>query len=112
MDLIITVTLFAADGKQQLCMAMVKMGGKDPLSKVTSAFCRWTSLAAGSVSFHLNGQLLDESATAQQLGLTPGTAVHARLEGGAQLTAQLTTTLLDVTDSELAALADCLQMAK
>ena len=36
MDLIITVTLFAADGKQQLCSAMVKLNGKDPLTKVTT----------------------------------------------------------------------------
>ena len=85
------------------------------LLQVTAAFCRWLSLPEASVEFFINGQPLVGSSTAEQASIATGNAISARLLPGTQVPEQGLPeqfTMIDVTDSELGALADALSVAR
>ena len=116
-DVLVTVTLYDAGppATQLSGPAMIKTLPTHPLQKVTAAFCRWLSVPEASVEFFLNGQPVVPSLTTEQAGVATGNAISARLVPGTTLPAggiPSSYTMLDVTDSELAALADAIAVAR
>ena len=116
-DLLVTVTLYdtGPPATQISGPAMIKTLPTLPMQKVTAAFCRWLSLAEASVEFYLNGEPMAGLATAEQAGIANGHAISARLVPGTAAPADgfpQQFTMLDVTDSELSALADAMAVAR
>ncbi len=116
-DLLVTVTLYDAGppATQISGPAMIKTLPTLPLQKVTAAFCRWLSLPEASVEFYINGQPLAGASSAEQAGVATGNAISARLVPGSEPPAggfPQQFTMLDVTDSELSALADAMAVAR
>jgi len=109
-DVLLAVTLFGSGGSPQLCgPAMVKTTPAHQLRRIIGCFCRWAGVQPESVVFHsVDGRALTPEATVAELSLSSGHAITAVLAPSAPLpssSAQAAAfTLLDVEDSELAAL--------
>ena len=105
-ELIISMTLFGADGAQ-VTTCLLKMGEQVQLSRVFAVFCRWAAVDPGAVSFFFNERAVDGDQTAAQQGLSRGVAMHARMADGAPPPAcsPFSGTLLDVADAELSMMA-------
>eukprot|EP00962_Isochrysis_galbana_P055603 scaffold27372_cov137-Isochrysis_galbana.AAC.5 len=80
-----------------------------------STYCRWLGQPETVLMFSLsNGRRLAEgTVTPQELGLSNGGMLHARLAEGIELSnLPAGLSFLDVDDSELAALADLLSVGR
>ena len=115
-DILLALTAFDMDGTQQLCgPAMVKTKAAHTMARVLATFCRWSGLNPEQVGLHDgHGIHLPTEQTVHAAGLANGSAVSVillagALPPGANACAQRFA-MLDVLDSELAAISDGLQM--
>ena len=110
MAILLTVTLFDQQGAQLCGPAMVKTDGAHTLSRVANCFCLWAQVDPATVAWTWPSG--DASDTVQQAGLSSGNAINAVLAQGspppAASAAAAPFTMLDVVDSEVAAMAGSL----
>ena len=110
-DCLLAITLFGAGDKRLCGPAMVKASSKHTVSRVIACFAGWAGVKADAVQFHdMAGNAVSADVTVAAAGFPPGRAVvNAMLAPGASGPSAEATlapfAMLDVTDSELAALA-------
>ena len=115
-DILLVITAFDAGQQHQLCgPAMVKTKAVHTVESVLATFCRWSGLRPEQVGLHDgSGAKLVGEQTVQGAGLRNGSAVSVVLTAGATPpradACSHRFAMLDVLDSELAAISEGLQM--
>ena len=113
-DILLVITAFDAGQQHQLC-GPAKTKAVHTVERVLATFCRWSGLRPDQVGLHDgSGAQLTGAQTVQGAGLRNGSAVSVVLIAGATPpeadACSQRFAMLDVLDSELAAISDGLQM--